>query len=102
MNETISIYCLGSGSSGNCYAFEKHGEVVLVECGLEYPILQKKLIENGILPTQIKTVICTHQHSDHTKSLLELFRRGIQFHICCAACSGDCAAVRLAGVEAEA
>ena len=64
-NEKINIYCLGSGSSGNCYAFVKNGEVVLVECGLEYQVICQKLIEHGILPSQIKSVICTHAHKDH-------------------------------------
>ena len=80
-NEPISILCLGSGSTGNCYVFRKHNEVVLVECGLEYEIICKKLIENGILPTEIKCVICTHAHKDHTLAVPDLFRHGVKLHL---------------------
>lgn len=80
-NEKIRIICLGSGSTGNCYAFVKHNEVVLVECGLDYQVICTKLIENGILPSQIKSVICTHAHKDHTLAVPDLFRKGIKLHL---------------------
>ena len=81
MEETINILCLGSGSTGNCYVFQKHNEVVLVECGLEYPILCQKLMEHSILPSQIKSVICTHAHKDHTLAVPDLFRHGVKLHL---------------------
>ena len=77
----INIYCLGSGSSGNCYVFQKNNEVVLVECGLDYQVICTKLIEYGILPTQIKAVICTHAHKDHTLAVPDLFRHGVALHL---------------------
>lgn len=75
-NEKIEFYCLGSGSTGNCYAFRKHKEVVIVEAGIEYQNICKKLIEYGILPSEIKAVICTHAHKDHTLGVADLFRHG--------------------------
>lgn len=80
-NESIKILCLGSGSTGNCYVFEKHDEVVLVECGLEYQVICQKLIEHGILPSQIKAVICTHAHKDHKLAVPDLFRHGVDLHL---------------------
>ena len=80
-NESIKILCLGSGSTGNCYVFEKHNEVVLVECGLEYQVICQKLIEHSILPSQIKAVICTHAHKDHTLAVPDLFRHGVDLHL---------------------
>lgn len=76
--EEIEIYCLGSGSDGNCYALRKHNEVVLVECGLPYQVICNKLIEYGILPTTIKAVICTHAHKDHSLAVADLFRHGVK------------------------
>lgn len=81
MEERINILCLGSGSTGNCYVFQKHNEVVLVECGLEYPILCQKLMEHSILPSQIKAVICTHAHKDHILAIPDLFRHGVKLHL---------------------
>ena len=79
--EKIEIHCLGSGSDGNCYVFRKHNEVVLVECGLAYQVICKKLIDIGILPTEIKSVICTHAHKDHTLAVPDLFRNGVKLHL---------------------
>lgn len=89
--EQIEILCLGSGSTGNCYAFRKNDQVVLVECGLEYDTICSKLIQQGILPTEIVAAIVTHRHKDHSLALPQLRARGIpvyndfiegdQFHI---------------------
>lgn len=78
--DKILILCLASGSDGNCYAFVKNDEVVLVECGIDYGTISKKLINYGILPTKITTVICTHRHKDHTLALADLGRRFVQMH----------------------
>lgn len=88
MEEKIDIYCLGSGSDGNCYAFKKRNEVVLVECGLDYQVILNKLLTYGILPLQIKAVICTHGHKDHTKALLDFAKRDVPYYICESVCQG--------------
>lgn len=80
MND-IEILCLGSGSTGNCYAFKKNNQVVLVECGLDYQIICKKLMEHSILPSQIVAAICTHAHKDHTLALPDLLRRGVKLFL---------------------
>ena len=81
MQEKIEILCLGSGSTGNCFVFRKHNEVVLVEAGLEYQTISRKLIEHGILPTEIKNVICTHAHKDHTLSVVDFLNRNVKLHL---------------------
>lgn len=77
----MEIYCLGSGSSGNCFVLRKHEEVVLVEAGIEYSVICKKLIDYGILPLEIKNAICTHAHKDHTLAVPDLFRKGAKLHL---------------------
>lgn len=77
----IELYCLGSGSSGNSFAFRKHNEVVLVEAGLDYAVTCKKLIDYGVLPLEVKNVICTHAHKDHTLGVADFFRHGAKVHL---------------------
>lgn len=60
---------LGSSSSGNCYVFKHKEECVLVECGFEYRKIIEKLHQNGIVVSQIKGIITTHIHNDHSKSI---------------------------------
>lgn len=78
--EQIEIHCLGSGSTGNCYVFRKHNEVVLVECGLHYDSICSFLIKNQISPSTIVAAICTHRHQDHCFAVSQLENRGIHVY----------------------
>lgn len=78
--EQMEILCLGSGSTGNCYAFRKNGEVVLVECGLEYDCICSKLVAQGIAPSEIKACLITHRHKDHSLAVVDLLKRGIKVY----------------------
>ena len=78
--EQIEIICLASGSTGNCYAFRKHNEIVLVEVGVDYNIVCSMLINQEISPLEIKVGICTHRHKDHSLSISDLEKRGIHVY----------------------
>lgn len=80
-NEDIEYMCLGSGSSGNCYVLRKNDEVVIVECGFEWKTLLKKFMCQRISLTQIKSVIITHEHTDHSKAILNFVKLGIQCYV---------------------
>lgn len=78
---SIEFICLGSGSSGNCYCFRKGNECVLVECGLEpNMILERLLIEQNIMPNEIKAVIITHKHKDHSLAIPFFIDNGIDVY----------------------
>ena len=79
-NKPIEYICLGSGSSGNAYVFKKDDECVLVECGFEFKILVQKLITAGINAASIKSVIVTHKHGDHAKSIHKFISYGVQVY----------------------
>jgi len=74
----MEFYCLGSGSSGNAYIFKSGNETILVECGLDYKKLCKKMMNEGITPADIKAVVCTHKHKDHIESIESWVNRGIK------------------------
>lgn len=69
--DELQIICLGSGSSGNCYLLGKGDEYIMVECGLPYKTIISKMAEYEIDLTQIKSVVVSHSHKDHSLSLTE-------------------------------
>lgn len=71
MHEEIKILCLGSGSSGNCYLLGKGDEYIMLECGLPYKTIVKKMAEFDIAVEQIKAVVVSHCHTDHALSIDE-------------------------------
>ena len=67
--EDLKIVCLGSGSSGNCYLLGKGDEYIMVECGLPFKSIVSKLGEHDITIDQIKALVVSHSHKDHSLSL---------------------------------
>lgn len=65
----MEFICLGSGSTGNAYIIRHNKECVLVECGFGIRVLTNKLSKYEIQLADIKAVLTSHQHGDHTKSL---------------------------------
>lgn len=77
----IEFICLGSGSSGNCYLLKKNDEYVMLECGFDWNTLSKKLVLNGLSVSQIKAVLITHEHKDHSAALSKLVNMGVKCYI---------------------
>lgn len=71
MND-ITILCLGSGSSGNCYLLGKGNEYIMVECGLPFKTIVSKLSDQNILLNQIKACVISHSHKDHSLSMEDI------------------------------
>lgn len=69
--EELKFVCLGSGSSGNCYLLGKEEEYVMVECGLPYKTIVSRLADQDISLNQIKGLVVSHSHKDHSLSLPE-------------------------------
>lgn len=71
----MRLKCLGSSSAGNCYLLTSDsGETLILDCGIPIKEIKKGLDWNvkGIVG-----VLCTHQHSDHNKSLKDFINMGI-------------------------
>lgn len=71
----VTLKCLGSSSSGNCYIIETGNEALILECGL--PILQVKKSLNWNLSKVVGCLI-SHKHQDHSKYLPEVLKCGIK------------------------
>ncbi len=71
----MTLKCLASGSSGNCYLLECENEILILDCGIGI-----KDIKIGLNFDLSKVVGCvvTHSHADHSKSAEELKKMGIR------------------------
>ncbi|WP_202111262.1 MBL fold metallo-hydrolase [Sphingobacteruim zhuxiongii] len=69
-------YCaLASGSNGNCYYVAKDDTAVLVDAGINNKHIHLRMDSLGILPTQIKALFITHEHTDHIQGLSVFAKR---------------------------
>lgn len=69
---SISVCSLGSGSKGNCVLISNGKNNVLIDAGLSFKCIYKKLTEHGLSIADIDAVFLTHEHSDHIKGVAEL------------------------------
>lgn len=71
----MRLKCLGSSSAGNCYLLQADsGETLILDCGIPIKEIKKGLNWNV---KDVVGAICTHQHSDHNKSLKDFINMGI-------------------------
>ena len=74
--EPLRLHVLASGSKGNASIIEnaQTGEGVLVDCGICKRDVLARCEEAGFNLKNLKAVLITHEHSDHTKGLKVLYR----------------------------
>ncbi len=65
----MKVNILASGSSGNCIALTSGESTILVDAGIAKTKIEKRLLEVGITPNNIKAIFVTHAHGDHVKGL---------------------------------
>lgn len=56
----MEIEVLGTGSSGNCYLVKIGNATLMLECGLSFKTIQKKL--NYKLTREVDACFITHEH----------------------------------------
>ena len=74
----MEIEVLGTGSSGNCYKVKIGKATLLLECGLSYKVIQKKL---NFKISEIDACLVTHEHMDHAKAVKDLMRAGVDCYM---------------------
>lgn len=70
----LTLKCLRSGSSGNCYFLETETETLILDCGISVQEIKKSLRFDL---KRVVGVLCTHGHTDHSKSLSDFEYMGI-------------------------
>lgn len=74
----MEIEVLGTGSSGNCYKIKIGKATLLLECGLPYKVIQKKL---NFKISEIDACLVTHEHMDHAKAVKDLMKAGVDCYM---------------------
>lgn len=73
----LKIEPIASSSSGNCYKVSNRDAALLIECGITIDKLKKALNYNF---SDIKGVLITHEHKDHSKSAKDLNKLGLNIY----------------------
>lgn len=74
-SDNMEITVLASGSKGNATLVQTEGLTLLIDAGISYLQLQKRLMFHQINITKIDAVLITHEHGDHIKGLDVLLRK---------------------------
>ena len=73
----ITVETLGSSSKGNCYRLLSGGRSILLECGLPWKEIRKKL---NFQTTDLDGCLVSHSHGDHARSIDEAMKAGIDVY----------------------
>ena len=60
---------LASGSTGNCTYVETFDHKILIDAGISRKTIENELNNIGVSFMEIDTLLITHEHDDHIKSL---------------------------------
>ena len=71
----IRLTVLGSGSAGNVTLLQGLDQPVLIDVGLSYREVARRLDTVGVPPDSVGAVVITHAHGDHTRSAALFSRR---------------------------
>ncbi len=71
----IEICALASGSNGNCYYIGNEEEAVLIDAGLSFKQILKRLESKALDSKKIKAVFITHEHGDHSRGVRILSKK---------------------------
>lgn len=72
MQHGVSVQSLGSGSSGNAFIVTTGDGVLLIDAGVGIRTITRALRERNIALADIDTILVTHEHSDHVRTLPKL------------------------------
>lgn len=65
----VQVQVLGSGSTGNALLVSCGGRRVLVDVGVSYKDLLRRLGAAGVSPSSVDAIFLSHEHDDHVRGL---------------------------------
>jgi len=65
----MRVDILASGSTGNCIALTSDKNTILIDAGIAKTKIDRRLVEVGIQPSNVRAIFVTHAHGDHIKGL---------------------------------
>lgn len=73
----ITIETLGSSSKGNCYRLKSGSRSLLLECGLPWKEIRRKL---NFETTDLDGCLVSHFHGDHARSIYDVMKAGVDVY----------------------
>ena len=70
----ITLYVLGSGSRGNCFAVESDGFALLIDAGFSAREIERRAAAAGLDLRLVAGIALTHEHGDHACGASRLAR----------------------------
>lgn len=61
----LEVHVLASGSDGNCTVIESDGEAIMIDAGISCRRILSLMDQEGVDKDMVKTILLTHEHSDH-------------------------------------
>ena len=74
----MTFTSLASSSRGNAYVVSDGETTLLLECGLTFKELQKRL---GYGVADIPACLVSHEHQDHAKAAAQLLQSGVPVYM---------------------
>lgn len=71
----ITLYVLGSGSRGNCFALESDGAALLIDAGFSAREIERRAQAAGFELERVVGIALTHEHGDHARGAPRLARQ---------------------------
>ncbi len=71
----MKLCVLASGSKGNVTYFESGNTKILIDCGISYRQLQKRLLDNNLSIDTMNGILITHEHTDHVAGINVLLKK---------------------------
>ena len=71
----VQLTVLGSGSGGNSTLLAHRGRGVLIDAGLSYRQITRRMGDTGFDPKGVEAIVMTHAHGDHTRGARMFCRR---------------------------
>lgn len=68
------FYSLFSSSKGNAAVIVSQGRGILIDCGVSYRMLTKRLAECSLGWEQMDGILLTHEHTDHVKAIPQILK----------------------------
>lgn len=73
----ITVKTLASSSAGNAYLLESGDRQLLIECGIPFKELQKRL---NFQVSRLDGCLVSHGHGDHSKSIQQVMDAGVDVY----------------------
>lgn len=86
----IEFTAIASSSAGNAYTLTDGHTRLLLDCGLPWKELQRRL---QFRTSDLAGILCSHEHGDHSKGLKDAMRAGLDVY----ASAGTYDALKLSG-----